>query len=108
MAIIEQVFISRDNPAVVTVGSTDSATPLSGMTRITCELVGAGITIDSATSPLAIVWTDTQITFDIGDQAATGNQKAIIIAYDPAHPQGQVIAHPKALAASNLTFKFIE
>lgn len=105
---IESVFQSHDNPSVVTVSSTDSATPLLGVTRITCELVSAAILIDSDTLPLAITWTDTQIIFDIGDQEATGTQKAVIVAYDPAHTDGQVIAHPNGPTATHVSFKYIQ
>lgn len=105
---IESVYQSHDNPSVVTVSSTDSETPLAGVTRITCELVSAGILIDSAVEPTDIAWTDTQITFDIGDYAATGTQKAVIVAYDPVHPDGQVIAHPNGPAATHVSFKYIQ
>lgn len=74
-----------------------------------CELSPSGVVIDTATAPDAISWTEGgEVTFDFGDQDATGLQRAELVAFDPAHPVGQVLAHPSAGIECQLSFLFID
>ncbi len=88
----------HDNTAVVSVSIEGEATPLAGVTRITCELQPADVTVDSDVSPNAITWTaEGEITLDFAEHSfasiPTGTQRCKLVAYDPAHPNGQVLAH---------------
>lgn len=109
MAKIERVYKSRSNKAEILVGFNDSATPLQGVTRITCELQPAGITVDSDIDATAITWQSTgEVLFDFTAVAARGRQNAELMAFDPTHPAGQVLTHPLGDADQQLVFVFIE
>lgn len=109
MAVLERVYRSHDNLVVLTVEYDDTATPLQGVTRITCALSPAGVTVDSAVDSTAVFWTPGgQITLDFGDVAAYGQQRAELVAYDPVHPVGQVLTHPLGPTEQQLTLEFVE
>lgn len=99
-----------ENTATILVTLEGNNTPLVNVARITCTLSG-GELIDSDSSPAAIDWTDEGvITFDFAEHnfssIPTGRQQAMLVAYDPAHTGGQVIAHKNG-DENRLTFTFI-
>lgn len=109
MATTERVYKSRDNKAEILVAFDDSATPLQGVTRITCELQPAGVTIDSDVDATAITWQASgEVVFDFGAVVAFGTQTAELVAYDPGHPGGQTLAHPNGDTDQRLVFVFVE
>ena len=109
MAITERIYKARDNKAEILVAFDDSATPLQGVTRITCELQPAGVTVDSDIDAAAITWQATgEVVFDFGAVDATGLQRATLVAYDPSHVDGQAIAHPQAPGEQTLIFRFLD
>lgn len=107
MAVTEYVYKNRDNPVVLTVKSSNSTTPLNGVTRMTVELIEARLTFDSDLVATDITWTDTTFTLSLNDKLVSGSQRAIVVAYDPAHPDGQVISHPDGPSESRLTLLFL-
>lgn len=102
MSATERVYKSatgmHDNTAVFSVSIEGESTPLAGVTRITCDLQPADEEIDSDTSPNAITWTDAGVvTLDLAEHTfgtvPTGLQRCKLVAYDPSHTNGQVLAH---------------
>jgi len=99
-----------ENTAEVQVTLDGTNTPLAGVTRITCQLSG-GELIDSAVSTSAITWIDEGvITFDFAEhtfsETPVGRQHAMLVAYDPIHPDGQVVAHKQG-EDNRLAFTFV-
>lgn len=99
-----------ENTAEIQVTLEGNAQPLLNVSRITCKLTN-GELIDSDISPSAITWTDEGvITFDFAEHSftatPTGRQQAMVVAYDPAHTDGQVITHSKG-EENRLAFSFV-
>lgn len=116
MAITENVYCGRSNKATVQVEIKDSdgnidASPLSGVTRMVCDFVESGVVVDvSDNSPTSqIYWQDDgTVVFDFGSlDGLKGLQKATLVAYDPAHPNGQVICYSEG-GRNSLSFNFME
>lgn len=106
--MIENVYLGHDN--VVRIIVSDSGTPLNlaGITRMTLELQGAGVVVDSDETPRLIDWSQGGgvVEFELGDLViAPGTYDATLVAYDPLHTDGQVICHP---AGSRLQFRVVE
>ncbi|MCW8884154.1 MAG: hypothetical protein OQK12_02720 [Motiliproteus sp.] len=100
-----------ENVAIVEVSIEGNATPLDGVTRITCELQPSGETVDSDASPTAITWqNDGAITLDFAEHTfaitPSGIQRCKLIAFDPSHLNGQVIAHRNGGDNNQLTLIF--
>lgn len=93
----EIVYRGHDNRASITVLMDGAPMDFSTVTRMTLELPRADVVVDSDQHPGAIDWSGGAglIEFDLGDLSLPcGLHRAILVAYDPLHPNGQVIAHP--------------
>ena len=100
-----------DNTAVIDVTLKGNATPLTGVTRMTCKLA-SGDLIDSDVSSNAITWTEAgEVTFDFSEHTfttiPTGREQAMLVAYDPTHPDGQVVTHKDGVD-NILIFVFVD
>lgn len=99
-----------ENTAVIDVTLAGNATPFAGVTRMTCKLA-SGDLIDSDISTNAITWTDSgEVTFDFSEHTfttiPTGKEQAMLVAYDPSHPNGQVVTHKDGVN-NILIFEFV-
>ena len=93
----EIVYRGHDNRASITVLMDGAPMDFSAVTRMTLELQGQGVVADSDVDGGLIDWSAGAglIEFDLGDLSLPcGLHRAILVAYDPLHPDGQVIAHP--------------
>lgn len=107
MSSRQYIYKTADNPVWVTFGKVGIDSPLAAVTRITVELIQDGQTIDSNT-PGLISWnTSGRIELDFRTINAAGEQDTKMRAYDPDHPNGQVIAHPES-DDMRLTLVFVD
>lgn len=93
----EIVYRGHDNRASITVLMDGAPMDFSTVTRMTLALRGHDVLIDSDQDAGAIDWSGGAglIEFALGDLSLPcGLHRAILVAYDPLHPNGQVIAHP--------------
>lgn len=110
MSVSDRVYVAgtqiHGNTAKVFMSLRDPQTgdavadPLAGVDRMTCELLDAGVTVDTKDSPNAITWEDdgtiliNMSQHNFNGEIPTGKQDCKLVAYDPTHPTGQVISHP--------------
>lgn len=104
--MIKTIYRGRDNEESISVRQNGVLVNFSPVTRMT--LLAGGILFDSAIDSTLINWSGNdgkKITFKIGASTIPlGLHGAVLVAYDPLHPNGQVIAHP---AGPKLTFRVV-
>lgn len=105
--VVEVVYLGRDNPIAIQLSEDGQVLDLSGITRMTLEVAGHGVVVDSAENSSGIIWEgpDGVIRMNLGDaEVPPGVYAATIVAYDPLHPDGQVLVHP---CGASLTLRFV-
>lgn len=107
----EVVYKNRDNPNIVAFYEDNVAMDFTSVTRTVLKLYNRNLVLqyteDSDNSPVLISWATNQITFSINDLVLTnGRYNAEVIIYDPGHPDGQVIAHPRS-PVDRLVFEYV-
>lgn len=103
----EIVYRGHDNKASVIVSQDGQPMDFDAVERMTLALRGHDGLIDSDNDADAIDWSEGggKIVFALGPfDIKPGTYDATLVAYDPAHPAGQVIAHPSGV---QLTFRVI-
>jgi len=93
--ITELFFLGRDNENVLEITADGKPLDFSGVTRMVMKFRGSQTVVDSALNPEMIEW-DSQgrVMLRLGElQIIPSKYRATLIAYDPAHDDGQVIFH---------------
>lgn len=109
--ITELVFLGRDNEnelIIETLGADGNTVPadFGGVTRMVLSFAGSAAVVDSDTDNVSINWTaDGFVSLRLGEFGITPSKyMATLVAYDPAHDDGQVIFHA---AEGRVQFWFI-
>jgi hypothetical protein len=108
MTLTEVVYKGRDNPNSITVEQDGLPLDFSAVTRMTCAFTGSATVADSDENSSLFDWDQGggKIEFNFNDlDIPAGNRHATLIAYDPVHPDGQVIAHE---CGADLRFRFVD
>jgi len=107
MTLTEVVYKDRDNPNSIIIEQDGVPLDFSAVTRMICSFTGTDAVADSEVTASLFDWGQGggKIEFNFNDlDVPAGNRHATLIAYDPAHPDGQVIAHE---CGADLCFKFV-
>lgn len=103
--MIEVIYKSRNNRVVGEFYFDGVPANFSPVTRMT--LLAGGVLLDSNDDPQLIDWSlgNGKVGFKIGQSAVPlGLHQCTLVAFDPNHPDGQVIAHP---AGPKLSFRVV-
>lgn len=95
----EIVYSGHDNKASIVVSQDGVPMDFAAVTRMTLALRGLGVVADTDIDSDLIVWSvgGGAIEFDLGGiDVAAGLYQATLVAYDPLHTNGQVLADPAA------------
>ena len=106
--MIEVVYKNRDNPNTVTFKEGGVVIDFSAATRMVLSFYGSDVVADTAVDAALIDWTagGGVVEFNINDLGVVAGRRlpATLIVYDPAHTDGQVIAHA---TSEDLSFSFV-
>lgn len=106
--MIETVYLGHDNPNTVVLNHDGSPIDFSAVTRVVCEFEDSTVEADTDVDANLIDWSlgNGQLVFRFNDLSIpAGIYLVTLLVFDPAHPDGQVLAHPKG---AELRFKFVE
>lgn len=93
------VYKNRDNPPSAEFREDGVLMDFTAVTRMTLELRGAGVTLDTDVDASLIDWSQGggKVQFNIADEnLAPGTYRGRLVAYDAGHPDGQVLTHDKS------------
>ena len=107
--MIEIVYKGRDNPNVIIVKEDGEPIDFTSTSRIVMSFEGTTVVADTWVDPNLVDWSqgDGILEFHLNDLPIESDDRlsVLLIAYDPLHPDGQVLAHPYSRV---LQFRFID
>ncbi len=96
MDVVELVIADRDSEIVLELFDEGELYDFAGATRVQIEIVGKGISIDSAANPGTILWDEAKglrLRLGAAGLPIGKHQEVRVIVFKPEHPNGRPILH---------------